>query len=111
MKLLKIEKSDKPKKKYKAIFQLDNKKEKIVYFGASGFRDFTLLNDKNSRFYEPDKEKRNKIKQNYLTRHKKDLETSDNKKGIGAGALSYYVLWNKPTLKASITDYKKIYNL
>ena len=111
MKLLKILKSDKPKKKFKAVFQLDNNKEKTIYFGASGYRDFTLMNDKNSKFYEPDKAKREKIKQNYLTRHKKDLESANNKKGLGAGALAFFVLWNKPTIQASINDYKKIYNL
>ena len=34
----------------------------------------------------------------------KDTRTGDPTR---AGYLSLYVLWNKPSLKASITDYKK----
>ena len=43
MKLIKVEKSDKPKKKFMAIFRKDNGKEKKVYFGSAGMRDFTLI--------------------------------------------------------------------
>ena len=28
-----------------------------------------------------------------------------------AGSLSRYILWNKPTLKGSISDYRKRFNL
>jgi hypothetical protein len=47
-------------------------------------------------------------KERYLKRHKKDLRTNDP---MRAGYLSYYLLWNKPTLQESIKDYKKKFNL
>jgi len=91
MKLLKVEKLYNDEKKYKAIF--DDGKE--VKFGASGYQDFTIH--------------RNIIKKNsYISRHSKDLDTNDPRK---PGYLSMYMLWNKPTLKESIADYKKRFNL
>ena len=111
VKLLKISQSKNPKKKFTALFKLDNDKFKSVSFGAAGMRDFTLISNPKSKFYIDDKKSREMVKTNYIRRHTKDLKTEANKKGIGAGALSMFVLWNKPTLAASIKDYKKRYNL
>ncbi len=108
-KLIKIVKSDKPKKKWKAIFKKDNDREKTVHFGSAGMRDFTLINNKNSKFYIPDKKGREKVRDNYQARHKKDLLTENNKRGIGAGALSFYLLWT--TSKINIASYRKRFNL
>ena len=78
----------------------------IHRFGQTGFRDNTLMNDKNSKFYEPSKEKRDKVKSNYLKRHAKDP------KGIHSpSTLSDMILWNKPTIKESIKDYENKYNV
>ena len=91
LKLLGIYISDKPAKKFKAVFN-DNK---IIYFGAVGYEDYTTHKDR--------------IRKNrYIIRHKKN-ENWNNPKT--AGALSRWILWNKPTLKASITDYKRKFNL
>lgn len=109
MKLLRVQKSQKPKKKFDAVFLLENGKEKTVSFGAKGMRDFTLINNKNSEFYLPKKEDREKVRDNYQRRHKKDLLTENNKKGLGAGALSFYLLWTTP--KMNINKYKKMFNL
>ncbi len=106
---MKVVPSQKVKKKYDAIFLKDNGKEKRVSFGASGFRDFTLINNKSSKFYLPKKEDREKVKDNYQRRHKKDLLTENNKKGLGAGSLSFYLLWTTP--KMNINKYKKMFNL
>ena len=46
-------------------------------------------------------------KQRYMNRHK---SREDWSKPMSAGSLSRYILWNKPTLKASISDYKKRFN-
>jgi len=40
----------------------------------------------------------------YRQRHAKDLNTGDYTR---AGFLSYYLLWNLPTLTASIADFRK----
>lgn len=47
-------------------------------------------------------------KQKYLNRHNKNENWQDYKT---AGALWRFILWNKPTLKESIEDYKKKFNL
>jgi hypothetical protein len=104
VKLLKILPSKKPSKKFDAYFMLDNNKETIVSFGQSEARDFTLINDKNSRFYLPKKADRDAVKAAYRRRHEKDLKTNDPTR---AGYLSYFLLWNKPTLDGSISQYKK----
>lgn len=99
VKLLKVVKSDKPTKKWMAIFKMDNGKEKKIHFGQKGADDYTLTKDKEQR-------------QRYRTRHKKDLLTENNKKGLGSGALSFYLLWGDSTsLKKNISDYKKRFNL
>lgn len=99
-KLLNITKSTNKEKKFMAIFKYispNSKKDhlKIVHFGAAGMSDFTKHKD-------PER------KQRYLDRHRKNEKWNDP---ITAGSLSRWVLWNKPSLKASIIDYKKRFNL
>jgi hypothetical protein len=96
-------KSDRGDKKYVMVMPEFKHKH---FFGATGYRDFTLMNDKNSKFYEPSKEERNKVKDRYLKRHAKDP------KGIHSpSTLSDMILWNKPTIKESIKDYENKYNV
>lgn len=95
-KLIKIIKSDKPKKKWKAIFKKDNGKEKVTYFGSAGMNDYTLTGDKEAR-------------ERFRKRHKRDLRTNDPTR---AGYLSYYILWGDSTdIKKNIADYRKRFNL
>ena len=86
-----IKPSNKKGKKLMAIF--DDKK--TIHFGASGMSDFT-------------KHKDPKRKERYLKRHKAN-ENWNNPKT--AGALSRWILWNKPSLQASIKDYKTRFKL
>ncbi len=91
-----IKSSSRTGKKLTAIFYDDtNKKLKTIHFGAEGMSDYTLHKDK-------------KRKQRYMDRHKSN-EYWDNP--MTAGSLSRYILWNKPTLKGSISDYRKRFNL
>tara|TARA_R100000541_G_scaffold42011_1_gene49372 strand:- start:263 stop:598 length:336 start_codon:yes stop_codon:yes gene_type:complete len=109
VKLLKIIPSKNKKKKWTAYFLIDpkTKKEKAVSFGASGYRDFTLMSSKSSKFYEKDKKVREKVKKAYQARHAKDPINSP----MTAGSLSYWVLWNKPTLGGSIAHFKNKFKL
>jgi len=113
IKLLKIIPAKNKKKKWTAYFDLGEKdkkgkqKEKAVSFGQAGARDFTLMNDKKSRFYEKDKKVREKVKAAYQSRHAKDNLTDPT----SAGSLSYYILWNKPTLAGSIAHFKNKFKL
>ena len=93
MKLV-IKPSTKSDKKYMAVFYEGDKKVKTTHFGQAGADDYTITKNKEQR-------------DRYRTRHKKDLDTKDPTK---AGYLSWFILWNKPTIKESIKDYKKRFN-
>ena len=90
-----IKKSTNPKKKYMAIFKENGKVVKTTHFGAAGMSDYTKHKDKTR-------------KKRYITRHKKRENWRDYK---SAGALSRYILWGEPTLRASIQKYKQRFNL
>lgn len=92
MKLVSIKKSTRKEKKLMAIFE-DPKK--TVHFGASGYSDFTI-------------HKNPERKQRYLARHSANENWNDP---TTAGSLSRFLLWNKPTLKASIADFRRRFNL
>ena len=94
MKLLSIKPSDKPEKKLQATFETDGR-TKTTHFGAAGMTDYTKSKD-------PERKAR------YLTRHAANENWNDP---TSAGALSRWVLWNKPTLEASKADYKRRFGL
>jgi hypothetical protein len=78
-------------KKYKMVFyDLMRKKLKSVSFGAVGYEDFTTHGDLQR-------------KQNYISRHKNNENWNDPQT---AGALSYFLLWNKTSLSASYKDFR-----
>ena len=91
-----IKPSTQKDKKFMAIFYDDDgKKKKTTHFGAKGMSDFTIHKDKER-------------KERYLDRHRKRENWNSF---MTAGSLSRWILWNKPTLKASISDYKKRFSL
>lgn len=94
MKSVIIKNSPNKGKKKVAIFYEDNKKIKTIHFGASGMSDFTKHRDEAR-------------KDRYLSRHRSRENWNDP---MTAGSLSRFILWNKPTLKASIADYKRRFN-
>jgi hypothetical protein len=93
IKVIKFKKLKTGAKKYEITF---NKNGKVYTrkFGASGASDYTKHKDKDRR-------------ERYITRHKKDLKTNDP---MRPGYLSMYILWNKPTVAASLADYKRRLN-
>jgi hypothetical protein len=94
-----IKKSTNPKKKLMAVFFDDNgKKIKTTHFGAAGAKDFTT--------HSPSE--RDARKKAYLVRHEKRENWSDYK---SSGALSRWILWDKPTRSASIAAYKRRFGL
>ena len=83
--------SDKPNKRYVAIFS----DGKIVYFSSPNYSNYTIHHD-------------NQRKERYLKRHQKlerwyDFQTP--------GALARWITWNKKTIEESIKDYKQRFNL
>ena len=98
MPTVKIGQSNRDGKKMKAVFyDNDGKKIKTTHFGASGYTDFIKSGGDEDR------------KKRYLARHTRNNE--DWNDYMSAGSLSRYILWNLPTLSASITSYKKRFNL
>jgi len=93
IKLISIKKSNQKGKKLMAKFDIGGR-SRVIHFGASGMSDYTRHRDKIRR-------------NRYIFRHFKDLKTNDPTR---AGYLSMFVLWNKPSLQASITDYRRRLN-
>ena len=79
------------KHKYVAVFD----DGKHVSFGDIDYEDYTQHGDKHR-------------KRLYLNRHRKREDWNNPKT---AGALSRWILWNKPTLEASIQDYIKKFHM
>ena len=84
-----IMKSSNKKKKFDA--RIDG--SKTISFGDSSYQDYTKHKDKDR-------------KERYIDRHKKN-ENWNASGAKTAGFYSKHVLWNKPTLKASIDDINK----
>jgi hypothetical protein len=95
MKLLSVVPSKRSGKKYDAVFESDTGRTKRVSFGAAGMDDFTKTGD----------EERKRL---YLIRHKA-RENWD--KPDTPGALSRWLLWNKPTLEESIRDFRRRFKI
>ena len=102
MKLLSIKPSERATKKYVATFCLCDgetkccdKERKRVHFGQ-----------KESSTYIDHKD--DKKKDAYIARHKVN-ENFNNP--LSSGSLARFILWNKTTLSASISDFKKRFNL
>ena len=88
---IEISKSNRDGKKLKAV--IDGKK--TIHFGANGYSDYTKHKD-------PERKER------YIDRHKKREDWG--KSGVdSAGWMSRFILWNKPTLQASVNDANKKY--
>lgn len=73
------------------------------HFGATGYRDYTLLHNRNSKYYLPTQAERDKVRKAYRTRHARD-------KGLGSihapSEMSMVILWSKPTLEQGIRAFE-----
>ena len=85
--LVKLVKSPNKEKKYRAIFNDGSHTD----FGAKGYSDYTIHKDYNRM-------------KRYDSRHRRREDWNNMK---SRGALSKWILWNKPSLKGSIADYRK----
>ena len=92
MKLLNIRPSKTQGKKFDAVFVKPDGREIVQPFGQKGYSDFTKHKDVTRRT-------------RYLRRHRGMGENWNDP--TSAGALSRWILWNKPTFKASLADYKR----
>lgn len=97
-------KSAKKDKKWDANFIVDGK-EKTVSFGAAGYRDYTIM----SRGPPSEKAIAEAVRLRYIARHAEMDE--DWKNPLTAGALSRWLLWEKPTLEQAETEYRRRFDL
>mgnify|MGYP003661844246 FL=1 len=74
---------------------------RTIHFGASGYMDYT-------KYYKQDPKLAKQKKDSYLARHRVNEDWNDV---MSAGALSRWILWNKPTIEASVKDFKNRFNL
>jgi Family of unknown function (DUF5754) len=76
-------------KRYRVQIYEDGKYVRLINFGSIYHENYTIHKDLAR-------------KKRYINRHKKEDWSK-----INAGSLSRYILWNKPSLKASIKDFEK----
>ena len=85
-----IIKSKKPDKKYDAIIYREDGRTKTVSFGQAGASDYTIHKDKDRMM-------------RYILRHK-EREDWTSEGNETAGFYSRWILWNLPSLRASVAD-------
>ena len=69
----------------------------LVHFGAEGYKDYTMHKDSER-------------KQRYIDRHQAREDWSET--GLNtAGFWSRWLLWNKPSISASIKDIEKTFHI
>lgn len=91
-----LEKSDDTKHKYMVSYiNPETKRVRTIQFGAKGMSDYTIHKDK-------------KRKERYIKRHQVNEDWNDP---LTAGFWSRWLLWNKPTLEASIKDMEKRFDI
>ena len=91
-----VKRSTNDEKKLMAVFKYPDGKTKTTHFGARGMSDYTKHGDKERM-------------ERYLDRH--DNGREDWTDPTTAGALSRWILWNKPSLSGSFNDFKKRFKL
>ena len=96
LRLKTIKRSHNPEKKWDAVFVKADGREIVQPFGQKGYSDFT-------------KHKNATRKQRYIARHARMHE--DWTDPTRAGTLSRFILWNKPTLRASVRSYRKRFHV
>lgn len=95
LKLRSLRKSAKADKKYDAVFVKPDGRTKTISFGARHYEDYRTHRDPAR-------------KQRYITRHKR---AENWNRPDTPGSLSRWILWNKKTLKASLSDFKRRFRL
>jgi predicted solute-binding protein len=99
-----IKLSDRPDKRYMAVFYDKNNKVKTTHFG------YAITDDKGIKKYGSTyiDHKNDELKSAYIARHQVNEDFSDY---MSSGSLAFHILWNKKSLRESIADYKKRFRL
>ena len=99
-----IKLSDRPDKRYMAVFYDKDNKVKTTHFG------YAITDDKGIKKYGSTyiDHKNDELKSAYIARHKVNEDFTNY---MSAGSLAFHILWNKKSLRESIADYKKRFRL
>jgi hypothetical protein len=97
--LISIKKSPKKDKKYVASF-CKNGRVKQTHFGAKGYQNYGGVG--KDRHLSKERKKR------YIQRHKSRENWNDP---TSAGALSRYVLWDKPSFREGVASFKRRFKI
>ena len=89
--IVQLFKSDKKDKRYKVVFENGS----VVHFGSPEYKNFTMHRDEGR-------------KRLYIIRHEKNENWNDITK---PGFWSRWILWNLPSLSASIRDTEKRFGI
>ena len=96
-KFVSLSPSSKPDKKYVVKLLSESGREKHIHFGAKGMDDFTKTKDEEQ-------------KRRYIIRHERNEDWTNS--GLEtAGFWARWILWNKPSISASLADVKSRFNL
>jgi len=93
-------------KKYRVKFYKNGILYKTIDFGGKGYRDFTLMNNKDNKHYNSNIKDKEAVRQRYIKRHDKE----NWKDPYTAGSLSRWILWEKPTINEAWEGFKKRFN-
>lgn len=97
MKLKSVKPSSDPDKKLDVTIEQPSGREKTIRIGAKGMDDFTKTGSEEQ-------------KERYIDRHRANENWTQS--GIlSSGFWARWLLWNKPTLSASISDVKKRFDI
>ena len=91
-----------PRAKYVAVFIPHRGRPKVVPFGARGARDFIQWNKLRGPEFAAER------RENYIARHRAREDWGD---GRTAGALSRFLLWEKPTLEEALAAFAERFGL
>ena len=83
-------------RKHKKYDLLDSNKKYLLSFGDNRYEEYTMHKNQTRQA-------------NYLSRHGKEDHSANNV--ISAAFMSRWLLWNKPSLTASIRDVNKRFNI
>ena len=92
--LVKLQRSSKPEKKWMVTFVRESGRKKTIHFGQAGASDFPSNKDVQRR-------------ERYLERHR-DREDWGASGVETSGWWARWLLWNRKSIAASLTDIRKI---
>jgi hypothetical protein len=84
-----------------AIFSNGSGRSKTVHFGAKGYGDYT-------KYWKVDPKLARAHRASYIQRHARHEHWDDP---TTPGALSRYILWEKPTVEQAVRSFKRRFKL